>query len=264
VKEGIRGLMKIEDSPYHFNGASPVDKLRRTSQSSALDAAFDNYDLSFLDLLTSVVSENLNDAVSDTESADETTKEKSKAAAATESKEKAATPKLSLVTQPTSTEESAASRVEQDMVMFKDEMTDIDVQYMKQAVIPGLPILVGSVPFSSVFPGGTDDQEISYRGFDISPKLAELIEKGYRTGRPIRVELDANSSVVLKIRNGQVSAEFVSNNQAAAFAMQHELDDLRNRMAARNLPVGLLEYKYRDPQQSGQNPNRQSDDWADD
>jgi hypothetical protein len=256
--------MKIEDSPYQFNGASAVEKLRRTSQAGALDSAFDNYDLSFLDLLTSVVSENLADSVHHADPAHQAVKEKPKTSAMESSKEKAVSPKLSLVGQSSSTDESMAARVEQDMVIFKDDMTDIDIQYMKQAVIPGLPILAGSVPFESVFPAGAD-QEISYRGFEISPKLAELIEKGYRTGRPIRVELDANSSVVLKIRNGQVSAEFVSNNQAAAFAMQHELDDLRNRMAARNLPVGVLEYKYRDSQQSDQNSHRQqNDDWADD
>ena len=248
--------MKIEDSHYHFKGASPVDKLRRTSQSSALDATFDNYDLSFLDMLTSVVSETFAESVDDAQLADVQVKDK-KAKASESAKEKPSTPKLTLVGQVTSTEEEPATQVEHDMVMFKADMSDIDVQYMKQVVIPGLPILVGSVPFESVFPAG-GDQEISYRGFEISPKLAELIEKGYRTGRPIRVELDANSSVVLKIRNGQVSAEFVSNNQAAAFAMQHELDDLRNRMAARNLPVGVLEYKYRDSQQSDRNPNRQN------
>jgi hypothetical protein len=138
------------------------------------------------------------------------------------------------------------------MVLLKDALTPVDVQYMKQVVIPGLPILVGNVPSNSIFPTG-EEGEISYKGFEVSSKLSEMIEKGYRSGRPIRVELDPNSAVVIKIRNGQVSAQFVSTDKSA-LSMQHGLDDLRNRMLARNLPVGQLEYQYRDP---GQGPQKE-------
>lgn len=254
--------MKIEDSHYYVTGASAVDKLRRAAQSSPLDVSFDNFDLSFLDMLTSVVSDTLAPTTTDGDPAPERVKEKPKAAATESAKENQLPSKLSLVGRVAEDGQSrdTATRVDKDMVMFKDEMTPADVQYMKQAVIPGLPILVGTVPFDSIFPT-TPEGEVSYRGFDISPKLSELIEKGYRTGQPIRVELDPNSSVVLKIRNGQVSAEFVSNDQAAALAMQHELDNLRSRMISRNLPVGALEYKYRDPNSdshsSGRNPSQQ-------
>jgi hypothetical protein len=235
-----------------------VDKLRRAAQANPLDVSFDNIDLSFLDMLTSVVSDALPASMPADDPVPEPVKEKPKATASdTAAKDNPAPAKLSLVGRVSEEDraDDAAARVDKDMVMFKDEMTALDVQYMKQAVIPGLPILVGTVPFESVFPSAADG-EISYRGFDISPKLAELIEKGYRTGQPIRVELDPNSSVVLKIRNGQVSADFVSNDKAAALSMQHELDDLRNRMMSRNLPVGSLEYKYRDPNSSGRDPEQ--------
>jgi hypothetical protein len=252
--------MKIEDSNYYANGASAVDKLRRAAQANPLDVSFDNIDLSFLDMLTSVVSEAL-PVMAGNDPAPEPVKEKPKTMATDSTqKETQSPPKLTLVGRATADDQAkdAATRVDKDMVMFRDEMTAMDVQYMKQAVIPGLPILVGTVPFDSIF-SPSSDGEISYRGFDVSPKLAELIEKGYRTGQAIRVELDPNSSVVLKIRNGQVSADFVSNDKAAALSMQHELDDLRNRMMSRNLPVGSLEYKYRDSNSSGSNRNPQDD-----
>jgi hypothetical protein len=155
-------------------------------------------------------------------------------------------------------DEEYNTHVDRDMTLTKDDLSLLDIQYLKQEVIPGLPILVGSVPFNTIFPEGADG-EISYKGFDLSPKLTELIEKGYKTGRPIRVELDPNSALVLKIRNGQVSAEFVSNDKAAVFVMQQELDELRNRMAARNLPVGTLEYKYQDPRQGQKGQDEDAD-----
>lgn len=251
--------MKIEDSPYQFvGGSSAVEKLRRNSQYS-LDATLEDLDLSFLDLLTSVANDAEVVAPDKSKNVADSAKAKEKTAA-TSTKETAAPGKLTLVGKVSETQsaDEASTKVDKDMALLKEELSDIDRQYMKQVVIPGLPILVGSVPFQSIFPAGKDG-EISYKGFEISPKLAELIEKGYKSGRPIRVELDNNSAVVLKIRNGQVSAEFVSTDKAAAFVMQQELDDLRNRMAARNLPVGTLEYKYRDSAQSG-NQSRQDDE----
>ena len=256
--------MKIEDSPYQFvGGSSPMEKLRRNASPYSLESTLEDLDLSFLDLLTTVANDSETGAVPKIDEATQSAKAKEKAAATESAKDGKAPGKLTLVGKVSETHEAdeASAQVDKDMALLKDELSDVDRQYMKQVVIPGLPILVGSVPFQSVFPAGKDG-EISYKGFDVSPKLAELIEKGYKTGRPIRVELDTNSAVVLKIRNGQVSAEFVSTDKAAAFAMQQELDDLRNRMAARNLPVGTLEYKYRDPAQSG-NPSRQDDEGQD-
>lgn len=243
--------MKIEDSPFQFNGASPVEKLRRNAAQSSFDLALDELDMSFLELLGSITgSVKPNAAKRDAgsvEQAAETGDAKKEVMAEATNATKLSTEKNSSKTGS----EHLNTQVDPDMALIREQLSLLDIQYLKQEVIPGLPILMGSVPFNSIFPQGADG-EISYKGFDISPKLAELIEKGYKTGRPIRVELDPNSALVLKIRNGQVSAEFVSADKAAAFVMQQELDELRNRMAARNLPVGTLEYKYQDSRQNRQ------------
>ncbi|HEY9744803.1 MAG TPA: hypothetical protein V6C99_01145 [Oculatellaceae cyanobacterium] len=237
--------MKIEETPYHFSGQSPVEKLRRPIQTGNLDAMLADFDLSFLDLLTTVSEKVALDEK-------ETPVLEKRTASVVESKQKATEkPKLTLVEAPQKTEtreEDAMTRVEKELSLLSTDLTPTDLQYLKQVVIPNVPILLGSVPLESVFPL-TADGEINYRGFDVSPKLAELVEKAYKTGRPIRVELDTHSAVVLKIRNGQVSAEFVSADKGAALSMQQELDHLRNRMLLKNLPVGNLESRYRDPSQ---------------
>jgi hypothetical protein len=248
--------MKIEDSPFRFGGTSPVEKLRR--QHAAVEFSLDDLDLSFLDLLTAVASEG-ETARKETTERDELQKTE-KSSTGSSPKEVTGKPKLTLVTKPSAPApaEDIRTEVAEDMQLLNSELSPLDIQYMKQAVIPALPILLGSVPIESVFPVEPDGA-ISYRGHEISPSLAELIEKGYKSGRPIRVELDPKSAVVLKIRNGQVSAEFVSTDKTMHLVMQQELDDLRHRMALKNLPVGTLDAKYRDPEQSRQQ-NAQDDD----
>ena len=244
--------MRIEKSSLQSNGASPLEKLRRTA--SSLDGTLDDIDLSFMDLLNSIVSESVVNALTEPTKTGEEEKLKEKAKIQPEASKATTSGKLTLVGKVSATQEDkdeSLDSVDHDMMLLKDALTPVDMQYMKQVVIPGLPILMGTVPTNSVFPTG-EDGEVSYRGFEISPKLSELIEKGYRTGRPIRVELDQNSSVVLKIKNGQVSAQFVSSDKNASLVLQQGLDELRNRMLARNLPVGQLEYQYKNPNQQQQ------------
>jgi hypothetical protein len=250
--------MKIEDSPFPYR--SPVEKLRANSLQASFEFALDELDMSFLELLDSINAKA--DAGNKVPNAGGELDPglKSEKAAVLESKKVVRLPVSEKATSASPDEGEFNTVVDADMVLKPDDLTLLDIQYLKQEVIPALPILVGQVPFNTVFPTGGDG-EISYKGFDVSPKLSELIEKGFKTGRPIRVELDATSALVLKIRNGQVSAEFVSADRAAAFAVQQQLDELRNRMTARNLPVGTLEYKYQNPRQNQkqgdeENPSR--------
>lgn len=245
--------MKIEDSRYPYTGSvSPLEKLRRNTSVNSIDAMLDDFDLSFLDMLSSVTPETQAETIEKRDLAAAKAAEKEKANLVDSRKEITAPPKLTLVGRTSTHREINETDVNRDMSLLKDELTPEDIQYLKQAIIPGLPILMGSVPFQTIF-SVNDQDEISHQGFDVSPGLSELVQKGYKTGAPIRVELDKNSAVVLKIRNGQVSAEFVSADKAMAFAMQQGLDDLRNRMTARNLPVGTLEYKHQDNRQHRQN-----------
>ncbi len=239
--------MKIEETPFQFNGVAGLDARRaaRPPQEFSLE----DFDLSFLELLNT-----LPGAPAPAEKAEDS---KAPAAAQKPKAEAQGDPAkikghLRLVDSPTTPPpEETPEAVEEALTLLRHDLSDLDVQYLKQVVIPGLPIVMGSVPFQSVFPTAEDGQ-ISYRGFEVSSKLDELIREGYKTGRPIRVELDKATAVVLKIRNGQVSAEFMSTDKTVALYMKQELDDLRHRMAMRNLPVGTLE--YRDPRQ----PRRQS------
>jgi hypothetical protein len=233
-------------------GSSPVEQLRDKLRKpvNPLENGLDDIDLSFMDLLGGIIAENTVAAptVDRAEKAPEKPKAK-EASSMSPVKDEPIPGKLTLVDRAHTSRKSAEDEaVDHDLILLKDALTPADIQYMKQVVIPGLPILVGNVPSETIFPTG-ENGEISYRGFEVSTQLSELIEKGYRTGQAIRVDLDPNSAVILKIRNGEVSAQFVSADKLAGSGMQQSLDDLRNRMLARNLPVGQLEYQYRDAAQ---------------
>ena len=266
--------MKIEDwsnaaavSPDYW--VTKAQSKGSRQDMSVLAALGDNPDLSFLDLLTQIGGQ---DPLAQTPINKAATPEKSK----DDKKASISSIKITSETQQvqaaqeapkTSDAHHASDAVTMkdllegkltEKVLLMDDLTDVDQNYIRERMIPNLPILMGQVPADSVFPKGKDGG-ISYQGFEISDGLADMIKHGYKTGQPIRLELDANSSLVLRIRNGQVSAEFVAADQGAAMAMQNDLNELRQRMAARNLPVGNIESRYKDqPQQNNQNERQQA------
>lgn len=245
--------MRIDETPFQrVNLSAGISKVHRVI-GAGTDSGLDGFDLSFIDLLEWGAESAATETVKPEEKPPVKSADRAKAsekAEKTEAKSKSA-------------ESAAASTdaadiremVRKELVLLNTDLGANDARYLKEAVIPGLPMLIGSVPLDQVFPKNSAG-EISYRGFDVSKPLADLIEKGMKTGRPIRVELDRHSSVVLKIKNGQVSAEFLSNDQAAALYIKQELDELRSRLAAKNLPVGTLEYRG----QSRQNQSKGNQD----
>lgn len=126
--------------------------------------------------------------------------------------------------------------------LLQDALTPSDVLYLKQWMIPNLPIMVGQVPIQQLFPT-SESGEISYRGFEVSDNLKQLIEKGIKSGSPIRVELDENASVVLKFRNGRVSAEFLSNDKMGAWMVKQQLETLKQQLLSKQLPVDDVTYR---------------------
>lgn len=140
--------------------------------------------------------------------------------------------------------------------LLQDALTPSDVLYLKQWLIPNLPIMVGQVPIQQLFPA-YEDGEISYRGFDVSDNLKNLVQKGVKTGAPIRVELDGDASVVLKFKNGRVSAEFLSSDKMGAWMVKQQLETLKQQLLSKQLPVDDVTYRQ---QQKRNRPFPQQND----
>lgn len=250
--------MQIENSPFQFKTVAVNGEPGRLHRVvGAPHGGFDDIDMAFFELLGRVSESNSKallgqvtvDAPDETDAAEETKREESANKADDEAK-----PERHLrVVENTDPREA----VQKELALLNHDLTAGDLAFLKEGVIPNLPILLGSVPLQTVFKIDPKSGGLDTGGFEISRKLAELIQKGYRTGRPFRVELDQHSSVVMKIQDGKVSADFISSDRAAAFFIKQELDELRARMAAKNLPVGDLNYRDED---SGGRHSRQDDD----
>lgn len=250
--------MKIEDSPFQFTtttlGNTEQGNVRRVMGSNT--AGFDMLDLAFIELLGTVGSPAKPGVAKEAvEKELERTEQKSSAEKTRDDKPVANKP----VDAASGSSDEPRKSVEKELAIFHNQLTPVDIQYMKEIVIPGLPILQGSVPLQSIFPANANSGGFNFHDYEISQKLADLVKAGYKSGRPFRVEMDENSSVILKIRNGKVSAEFISTDRAAALYIKQELDELRQRMATKNLPIDLLSYKEQKEQREQQ---RNSDDDA--
>lgn len=95
---------------------------------------------------------------------------------------------------------------------------------------------------------------ISYRSPDISKTLFNLIDYAYEVQRPVRLHVDNNSSVILKVdTDGLVSAEFFSSNKSMEMAMRAGIVDLRNRFEEKDIPYKDLSYRERNNNKERQN-----------
>lgn len=72
---------------------------------------------------------------------------------------------------------------------------------------------------------------VSYKSMDVSRGLFNLIEYSFKAKKPIRVDFSKDSSVILKMnKEGKVSAEFISNDEAMAYIIKSSLPGLKNKM----------------------------------
>ncbi|MGE0199351.1 MAG: hypothetical protein AB7P76_00130 [Candidatus Melainabacteria bacterium] len=246
---------------YALQYGGRVQRVQGSTAQSGLDAL----DLAFLDLLGSVQEAGLPQPGATSRTAEPPAAEKPAANAQRET-----TP--APVVQPAVTDADNPGPVQrrtgaddqdlspQDLTLLMHQLGPDDLSYLKQVVIPALPIVMGSVPLDTVFKT-TGSGQLDFGGYTLSDNMTRLIEKGYKTGQAIRIDMDKDSSLILRIVNGQVSASFVSADRAGAFYIKQQLDDLRQRMIARNLPVGTLEYQDQSPEQDGHPRRQQSSPW---
>lgn len=236
--------MRIEETPFQFNGlsAEQLGKVHRVMGPLGGNG-LEDIDMAFIQLLgnTNPDASKANSTLAPEEpvATDKILQLEARIEANKKSKSTADISAHSPST-PTSGAD-VREMVQKELRLLRTELTTADIDYLKQVVVPTLPIAMGTVPLQTVFPEG--EAEFSYQGAPISKALSDMIQQGIKSGRPFRVEVDDNSSIVIKIRNGKVSAEFISSDRAAAMYIKNELDDLRARLASKKLPVDDLTYR---------------------
>lgn len=147
----------------------------------------------------------------------------------------------------------------------KEDLSLADVQWL-QKVMAGpaaLPLQAGGLQGliqQNVATTGVNgvssslSTESALHGLALSQKMTALLQESMRSGRPVRVSLEDASSLVLRIRQGKVSAEFLPATAAQAALWQASLTELKTRLSQQNLPVEALWVR---PDSSQNKPNRQ-------
>ncbi len=84
---------------------------------------------------------------------------------------------------------------------------------------------------------------VSYRSLDVSKGLFNLIEYSFKAKRPVRLDFNGDSSVILKMnKEGKLIAEFISNDEAMAYVLKSSIPGLKNKMDAEGIPYEEIFY----------------------
>ena len=157
----------------------------------------------------------------------------------------------------TQTIRAAKVRLENEIDLLKADISLTDMVTLQQVANAAIQAPQG-IPIQTLFQQDNNGV-VRFNGAAISERLAALVKKAHQTGQPIRVEVDPKTSIVLRIKNGRVSAEFLTSDAAAAMHIKQHMDSLRNRIQSENLPVDTLTYRYEDRQQQSEPQNNESD-----
>ena len=127
-----------------------------------------------------------------------------------------------------------------------DSLKDSDIKFLKECVNnPNIVIDPSRIQdLQQNIPVQNQSGQSSFKSVDFSKGLANLIEYAYKTQRPIRLDFEGNSSVILKIdNNGKLTAEFISSNKAMEQIIKSSLPDLRNRLNSEGIEYKEITYK---------------------
>lgn len=99
-------------------------------------------------------------------------------------------------------------------------------------------------------------------GLALTERMEAWLKQAALTGRPIRVALDDQSALVLRIRQGKVSAEFLMQDAQRLAAVQAQLLQLRQKLQQQDLPVEdvVARAGLWHPEQGGQQSRRRQDE----
>ena len=86
--------------------------------------------------------------------------------------------------------------------------------------------------------------QISYKSLNLSKDLFNLIEKAYQSQKPIRLDFDGDSSVILRIdAQGRLGAEFMSSDKAMESLLKSSIPNLAHKFDTEEIPYTKIIYK---------------------
>ena len=155
---------------------------------------------------------------------------------------------------------------EDDTRFVLSSLTVNDARFLQQVLLHGVPVSImqankgnqAGTSFSSSILDSSMSADSASLTRGLSKGLSEALKTAYKSNQSVRIDIDNQASVVLKFSQGKVSAEFLSSEHTMTLYLKQHLDELRQRLAAKNLPVGDVLYKQQQQgQQRQENPSTQ-------
>lgn len=86
--------------------------------------------------------------------------------------------------------------------------------------------------------------QVSYKSIEVSKGLFNLIEYSFKAQKPVRLDFNENSSVILKMHNnGKLVAEFISNDKAMEYILKSSIPGLKDKLDSEGIPYEEISYK---------------------
>ena len=144
-------------------------------------------------------------------------------------------------------ETQAKNKLKKSMLCCDAKELRIDDLISLQQLVPHpLPT---ALPLNVAVPQPQEVPQAHYTSLGVSKGLQKLLDEGFKSQRPVRVDINDNASVILKMgRDGLVSAEFLTANQWADWYFRHNLSSLKQALDAKQLPVGQLTVRQEERQ----------------
>lgn len=132
-------------------------------------------------------------------------------------------------------------------VMDLKELSEEDVNFFKvfsenkNLVINEINPKENQVSFNTV---DNNAQQVSYKSVNLSKGLFNLIEYSFNTNKPVRLDIQDQSSVILKVNTeGKLSAEFITGNPAIEYALKSSIPSLRQKLDSEGIPYDNISYR---------------------
>jgi len=115
---------------------------------------------------------------------------------------------------------------------------------------------LNSQNLQATFAVQNQNNQVSYKSFEVSKGLFNLMEYSFKSQKPVRLDFNGNSSVILKMNNdGKLIAEFISNDKAMEYVLKSSIPGLKDKLDSEGIAYEEISYKEKT---KNNNNNRQN------
>jgi len=92
----------------------------------------------------------------------------------------------------------------------------------------------------------------NYKSIEVSKTLSNLLVKAQDTKSAVRLDFDNNVTVILKLTDGKINAQFIPGDKAVEEYLRNNIPYLKQRFDEQNIPYANLSYKQQQQNGRGQ------------